>query len=535
MNKEHLYQPLMRRLPNHGHDNHFIVDGYSQELLLRIRDLMDVFAPIGDDHRHGLWIEVPRGKPSDWATFKEVKEWEEDVKTRKDYLEYWRSEFPCETYWYFISVIRYKGHTYLHISDHDHHWCVIHDDAKWNGHNFGPLDWYLEPLFTFLQEHIAEIVQNTEAYNRYVDEHLPKRQRTGSIPRKEMNRIVPWQQRAPKQLEKGLQMLRECIVNEAIYEKIKDGEDPGPLPPFYRKPLDTMSIRIYSKYFRVAHEVFDSQHEPWSERDKKEREQRHRKNAKLDDIGYYRRYQLGRHGEITDETDFDSVKAFEDMAFDHYGELGLSRMDVHATDYYTPDHWLITFGFSYSAYLDDAVDIAVALYETGCPLIIHDAQKILDVLEEKDNVLLTPHYFHDYFCHHDEGSVFPLPYECYLGENDELTREQYDEIVSLAEWSPEEPVVLDTLVPLDDSVYDLIRDEVSDPLTLCGILTVLERKYDVVFGISSYSDHQHCYLFEHGPGQLRIEKNKKRFDTVNAAMYYIISRFVEEKKKSKTK
>ena len=116
MNKEHLNHPLMRRLPNHGHDNHFIVDGHSQELLLKIRDMLDVFAPIGDDHRHGLWIEVPRGKPSDWATFKEVKEWEKDVKTRKDYLEYWRSEFPCETYWYFISVSRYKGHTYLHIS-----------------------------------------------------------------------------------------------------------------------------------------------------------------------------------------------------------------------------------------------------------------------------------------------------------------------------------------------------------------------------------------------------------------------------------
>ena len=104
MNKERLYQPLMRRLPNHGHDNYFIVDGHSQEILLKIRDLLDVFAPIGDDHRHGLWIEVPRGKPSDWASFKEVKDWEEDVKTREDYLEYWRSEFPRDMYWYFISV-----------------------------------------------------------------------------------------------------------------------------------------------------------------------------------------------------------------------------------------------------------------------------------------------------------------------------------------------------------------------------------------------------------------------------------------------
>jgi len=320
MNKKHLFQPLMRRLPDHGHDNYFIVNGYSQELLMKIRDMPDVFATIGDDHRHGLWIEVPRGKPSNWATFKEVRDCDEDVKTRKDYLEYWKSEFPRDTYWYFISVSQYKGHTYLYITDRDSHWCSIHDDANWNGHNMGPLDWNMEPLLSFLQERIAEIVQDTEAHNRYVNEHLPKRQRTGSIPRKEMNRIVPWQRRVPKQLEKGLQMLRECIANEAIYKKIKDGENPGALPPFYREPLD-------------------------------------------------------------------------------------------------------------------------------------------------------------------------------------------------------------------DSVYDLIRDEVSEPLTLCGIQSILERKYDVVLGISNNSDHQHCYLFEHGPGQLRIEENKRQFDTVNEAMHYIIRRFVEEKQK----
>ena len=150
MNKKRLYQPLMRRLPDYGHDNYFIVNGHNQELLLKIRDLLDVFAPIGDDQRHGLWIEVPRGKPSDWASFKEVKEWDEDVKNRKDYIDYWKSEFPRETYWYFISVSQYKGHTYLHITDRDSNWCSIHNDVNWNGHNIGPVDWYLEPLLAIL-------------------------------------------------------------------------------------------------------------------------------------------------------------------------------------------------------------------------------------------------------------------------------------------------------------------------------------------------------------------------------------------------
>ena len=535
MNKKHLYQPLMCRLPNYGHDNRFAVDSKSRELLLEIRNLLDVFAPIGDDFLHGLWIEVSRGKPSDWASFKEAKDGDEDINTKEDYLKRWQEEFPRENYWYFLSVNQYRGHTYLHITDRDSRWCIIHDDPEWDYHNIGPLNWYLKPLLAFLKEKVDEIVKDSAAYNRYVEEHLPKRQRTGSIPRKDMNRIVSWQRRVPKQLEKGMQVLRECIANEEIYNKIAKGENPGELPPFYREPLDTMSIRIYSKYYRVAHETFESQHESfWSEGEKKWHEQRQKERIEMDDVTYYRKTQFGRHGKITDETDFDSVKAFEDIAFDHYGELGLSRMDIHATDYYTPRKWLITFRFSYSAYIDDAVDIAVALYESGCPLLIHDARKTLDVLEEKDNVLLTPHIFHDYFCHHEEGSVFDLPYECYLDQENELTREQYDEIVSLACWEPEVQVVLDTFVPLDSPAYNLIREEVQKPLTVCGILAALQRTHDIVYGIHKKGGQYHCYLIEHGEKQITIDDHTSLFPTDNEAVLDAIIRYVQIKQKQQT-
>ena len=51
----------MRRLPDAGHDNYCaITDKQSRVLLTAIRLLLDKFEPIGDDYRHGLWIEVPR-------------------------------------------------------------------------------------------------------------------------------------------------------------------------------------------------------------------------------------------------------------------------------------------------------------------------------------------------------------------------------------------------------------------------------------------------------------------------------------------
>ena len=538
-----MYQPLMRQMAGHGHDNRYSVsDEGSHALLMGIKELLDVFAPIGDDCLHGLWIEVPRGKPSDWASFKEAREWG-DVNSRKEYLAQWRSEFPMESYWYFVSVSQYRGHTYLHITDHDSRWCIIHDDVRWDHHSIGPLDWYLEPLLMLLKEKFAEIVKDVEAYNRYVEEHLPKRQRTGRIARKDLNRIVPWQRRRPKNLRRVIKMLKEGIANEAVYRmtepKLIEGEFRRPsvsnesvaLPPCYREPLPKMSIRIYAKYFRVAYVAYEKHFSSlrWrSKRGRKEYREFLEESAAMTDIEFYRRYQHGRHGEITDETDFDSEEAFKKMAYDHYGELGLSRNNVHATGYYTPGKWLITFGVSYSAWVDAGCEIALALYEAGAPLLVHDAQKMLDILEERDFVMLTPHTFHDYLNHHEEGSVFDLPYECYLGDGDDITREQYDEIVSLAEWSPEEKVVLDEIIPLEDSVYGPIRDEVTEPLTVCGILSRLYEKYGIGVGIGKYRDHQHIYLYGWKKGDEKIQIKDETFMPANEAMLAVLRVFAGE-------
>ena len=534
-------QPLMRRLAGHGHDNRYAVsDERSLVSLTAIRELLDVFAPIGDDLLHGLWIEVPRGKPSDWVSFKEAKEWG-DVSTRKEYLGQWKSEFPMDSYWYFLSVSQYRGHTYLHITDHDSRWCIIHDDVRWDRHSIGPVDWYLEPLLVFLKERVAEIVKDVEGYNSYVDEHLSKRQRTGRIARRDLNRIVPWQRRVPKNLKRVIKMLKECIANEAVYRmtepKLVDGEfrrselSNVALPSCYREPLPKMSIRVYAKYFRVAYEAYEKHFSGlrWrSRRERKEYREFLEESSAMTDIEFYRRYQHGRHGEITDETDFDSVEAFKKMAYDHYGELGLSRNNVHATDYYTSGRWLITFGVSYSAWVDAGCDIALALYEAGAPLLVHDAQKMLDILDERDFLRLTPNTFHDYLNHHEEGSVFALPYECYLGNGDEIKREQYDEIVSLASWKPEVQVAIDEVVPLEDEVYDPIREEVTEPLTVCGILGRLYEKYGVGVGIGKYRDHQHIYLYGWKKGDEKILIKDETFMHANEAMLAVLRMFAEE-------
>ena len=520
--------------------NGICVSGHSRELLLEIRTLLDAFAPDGDDYRHALWIEVPRGRPSDWCSFKDAKCWAEgDSYTRADYLKEWKEIYPRESQWYHLAVTRYKGHTYLHMVENDNWWCLIHDDEGKQAQG-EDMVWLLEPLAAFLRERVPHIAADVDAYNRYVEEHLPKRQRTGRISRKDMDRIIPWQRRRPRKLKQVIRMLKECIANEAVYrltepqwtgEELKRLAAPveaSQLPECYREPLPEMSIRIYAKYFRVAYEAYQEHFRYLMRRSARERREYARwkeESSALTDIEFYRRYQLGRHGEITDETDFDSEETFKEMAFDHYGELGLSRNDVHATDYYTPGKWLITFGVSYSAWVDAGCEIALALYEAGAPLLLHNARKILDILEGRDYVRLTPHTFHDYLNHHDEGSVFSLPYECYVGNEGEISQEQYDEIVTLSDWVPEEQVALDKPVPLNDPVYDPIRQDVSEAMTVCQILGRLEEKYGIGIGLGGYQDYQHCYLYGWKKGDDKIQIKDKDFLPANEAMLTVLRMF----------
>ena len=93
----------------------------------------------------------------------------------------------------------------------------------------------------------------------------------------------------------------------------------------------------------------------------------------------------------------------------------------------------------YSANIDVAIDVATALYKSGAPLEISDAEKLLKILCEEDYVGLMPCTFHNYMNHHDEGTVYELPWEYQLSDDCDdseslLTKAQYDELVSLAEW-----------------------------------------------------------------------------------------------------
>ena len=161
----------------------------------------------------------------------------------------------------------------------------------------------------------------------------------------------------------------------------------------------------------------------------------------LHDVAYYNRMKFAK---IDEQYDIDSPDDFIWFAKDHYGELGLSRLNIFASDT-ERSGWVIVVSNSYSANAGLAIEVATALYKSGVPLIIHDADKLLKILEEEDYVRLVPYSYHNYMGYQEEGSVYELPweYECSEDSGSSLTAEQYKEIVSFAEWQEEERVNVD--------------------------------------------------------------------------------------------
>lgn len=130
------------------------------------------------------------------------------------------------------------------------------------------------------------------------------------------------------------------------------------------------------------------------------------------------------------------------FATDHYGGLGLSRLNIFASND-RQQGWKIVVSNSYSANAGLAIEVATALYKAGgAPLLIYDAEKLLRTLLEEDYVRLIPDSYYNYMGYQEEGAVYELPreYECSDDSNSVLTKEQYQTIVSIAEWQPEELV-----------------------------------------------------------------------------------------------
>lgn len=399
-----------------------VVGGDMLERLVEIQHRFEQLAVMGDDEYRGFYIEVPRPTPEEWGDAEElVASGEHD--SRKAFLADWLAFNPMETRWFHVASSRYGDSRSIRVADRKHTRFIITNcpkctdaglDDTWCREN-------LTRLFDYLEQMIDVVVANPNGFNDYVAHNLPYQQRTGRIAQRELNRIVPKFKIEVEDLETAIKALEDSVHGRSV------------------PPLETMTIRRYCSYYRIATEAYEAY---YRKRGASERVYEDPQDVPEEqrDVAYYKRMKF-----VDVETlyDIDSPADFIRFATDHYGELGLSRLNIFASNK-RQQGWMIVVSNSYTANVGLAIEVATALYKAGAPLLIYDAEKLLRILREEDWVRLVPSSFHNYMGYQEEGIVYELPweYECSGDVDSPLTRGQYHAIVSLTEWQPEERVEL---------------------------------------------------------------------------------------------
>ena len=395
-----------------------VVGGDMFERLVEIQHRFEQLAVMGDDEYRGFYIEVPRPTAEEWDDVEELIA-SAEYDSREAFLADWLAFNPMETRWFHVASTKYGDSRSIRVTDRKRTRFIITNRSSCVDEELDD-SWcseILTRLFDYLQRLIDIVVANPEGFNDYVAHHLPYQQRTGRIAQKEFNRIVPNSKIEVEDRETAIKALEDSVQGHSA-------------------PLwGTMTIRKYCTYFRIANEVYENFHRKREFRGCIHTEPQD-VPEELRDVVYYKRKKFV---DVMEIYDIDSPEDFMRFATDHYGELGLSRLNIFAS-HDRQQGWKIVVSNSYSANARLAIEVATALYKAGTPLLIYDAEKLLRILLEEDYVRLVPDSYHNYMGYQEEGSVYELPweYECLENTDSVLNKEQYQAIISNAEWQPEE-------------------------------------------------------------------------------------------------
>ena len=394
-----------------------LVEGESLELLKKIEEQLCRLAPENEYGYRHLWIAVPRGDISRWCT---RDEWDEEnagvpEEDRMDYEAQWKIDFPLEANWFEVEyAARYDDDKDFHditIRNGREYCCAINNCDNGEPCRYDLKD-FLEKLLTSIKELVDDICATPDRYNSYVESHLPGQYRYGRIARKDLDRIAPFCKLDIKEPELAKTVLRKIINKEFT-------------------PKKDFTIRDFLKYYHIAamafHNSLPEGFESLSKYDS------------ADDIEFY----LFNHGERFDGLDLDDPKDLDEIKYDHYGEIDLTRLNIHA-DNYNQDGTLVRVACSYASMIDDAVNVAVALYKAGAPLDMSWAEMMLAAVEGTDEVRIRPDTYHDYLGHDCDrcGGTIEIPFEYEL-EDSWWTADSLRGFMKYAKWDK-----LDEVKPL---------------------------------------------------------------------------------------
>ena len=295
------------------------------ERMVEIQHQFERLAVMGDDEYRGFYIEVPRPTPEEWGDAEELIA-SGEYDSRETFLADWLAFNPMEARWFHVASNRYGDSRSIRITDRKHTHFIITNRSKCT--DAEPDDTWcrenLTRLFDYLERMIDVIVANPDGFNDYVAHNLPYQQRIGRIAQREFNRIMPNFKIEVEDRETAIKALEDSVHGLS-----------APL-------LETMTIRKYCAYFRIANEVYENYHRKRGFRGRIHTDPQD-VPEELRDMVYYKRKKFV---DVMEMYDIDSPEDFIRFATDHYGELGLSRLNIFASNY-RQQGWKIVVSNSY--------------------------------------------------------------------------------------------------------------------------------------------------------------------------------------------
>ena len=397
-----MYAPQIDRFMFRVHGEEYSIDKKSTKLLDKLYALMSEIEPCGEDERRTVWIRAERGPVDEYGDYNTMLE-DGEVSGREEFEDLWRRDYPDEYYYYKLTTLRYQEWRRVALNGD----AVIQINPENSGWEYDVSD-FLKWMISEV-ENVIDLLKKGE-YNRYINETLPYKYRTGTITAKEYWKLYPEAEASHFEVLGR----EEC---DEFSRLLAEGNE----------PVGRIQEMTVNKYLEISKLGYDANklegYEPKTP------------------LEMYERHADGRDGGLL-KIDPDSPKAFDKWyavpdkwVFENPSHLweavaGSSRTRLHLSVRKDDGGYYLTLSQNEFCCPEEAVRFYIALRKHGIPVYIYDGEKIRKYLSGEGKIGIIPcydepwEYFYGGFEDEDVGEFVHLP------------DEPCDELIGKVEWKP---------------------------------------------------------------------------------------------------
>ena len=381
------------------------LDDNSKNLLMKLFDVADVIAPMGDDDEKIFWIRVPRGPFKEYVriNYSFDNEYKEE-KLRKSFEE----DYPDKYKWYKIVLVRHKSY----VNDGEFLGVFMADKFLLSINNPNEDGWpidvstFIEGLIVSVNDVIAQLKENK--YNDRVKKNLPAKYKYGRIKRKDYYDIYP-------DLRKEyLREIGKDVLNEFLeYVEKNDVEaDPSDF-------LNNMTARVFYEACSIAYDAAgyedrskwkftdsDEEHERYGGTTPKEKYYMHADgrdngliNVPMDDPKEFKLW----FNEKGDYYEFNGSHPYEIRT------AGSIRYSIHLFPHHNKEddlegYFFILSGDSYHTSFE-TIKMFLALIKSGFPVVFSNAKEVASRFMEMDDIGVLPYTIPSWYAKYGNSHI----------------------------------------------------------------------------------------------------------------------------------